>query len=71
MKYFFRTWIVFKIRLPHSVTSESSRLQESVALFVCCHCAILRCDHLGDVYKNPVMDCETISESKMRHTNFR
>ena len=47
---------------------ESLRLEGSIALFMCCHCAISNYDHLIDVCENRVTDSKTISGIKMLPT---
>ena len=51
-----------------SKSSESAKIEGSLAMFLCCHCAIRNCDHLVDLLKNNVCNNKAIDEVKMHRT---
>lgn len=48
--------------------SETSKLEASISLFLCCHSAISNCDHLVDMCKNNISHNKAVSDMKMHRT---
>ena len=48
--------------------SEAHNIEGCIAMFFSCHCAITNCDHMVDMLKHNISNCNTIDNAKMHRT---